>query len=83
MDLFASKLSKHVHKDQKAGDVSAHPWEEIRGIDTSFGYNHIEDLSRYLSSEDLVHMLDNIVSEGGNRYINIVPAADGIVPVTI
>ncbi len=71
----------NVLGDQKAGDMSAHPWEEIRGIGTSFGYNRIEDLSNYLSSKDLVHMLIKIVSEGGNLCLNIGPTADGIIPV--
>lgn len=71
----------NVHGDQKANDMSAHPWEEIRGIGTSFGYNRIEDLSHYLSSEALVHMLIKIVSEGGNLCLNIGPTADGLIPV--
>jgi len=70
-----------VHGDQKAGDMSAHPWEEIRGIGTSFGYNRIEDLNHYMSSEALVHLLIKIVSEGGNLCLNIGPTADGLIPV--
>lgn len=61
--------------------MSAHPWEEIRGIGTSFGYNRIEDLSHYMSSEALVHMLIKIVSDGGNLCLNIGPTADGLIPV--
>jgi alpha-L-fucosidase len=68
-------------EDGKAGNSSAHPWEEIRGIGTSFGYNRIEDLSNYLSSEELVHMLIKVVSEGGNLCLNIGPTADGLIPV--
>jgi alpha-L-fucosidase len=71
----------NVGGEEKAGDMSAHPWEEIRGIGTSFGYNRIEDLSHYLSSEELVHMLVKIVSEGGNLCLNIGPTADGLIPV--
>lgn len=70
-----------IHGDQKAGDMSAHPWEEIRGMGTSFGYNRIEDVSHYLSSKDLIHLLIRTVSEGGNLCLNIGPTADGRIPV--
>ncbi len=71
----------NVNGDEKATDMSAHTWEEIRGIGTSFGYNRIEDLSHYMSSEALVHMLIKIVSDGGNLCLNIGPTADGLIPV--
>jgi len=66
---------------QKAEDMSAHPWEEIRGIGTSFGYNRVEDLSNYMSSEELIHMLVRVVSDGGNLCLNIGPTAEGLIPV--
>jgi len=71
----------NVNGDEKAGDMSSHPWEEIRGIGTSFGYNQIEDLKNYMSSQDLIHLLVKIVSEGGNLCLNIGPTADGLIPV--
>lgn len=66
---------------QKAENMSAHPWEEIRGIGTSFGYNRVEDLSNYLSSEELIHLLIKVVADGGNLCLNIGPTADGLIPV--
>lgn len=71
----------NVNGDEKAGDMSNHPWEEIRGIGTSFGYNQIEDLKNYMTSQDLIHLLVKIVSEGGNLCLNIGPTAEGIIPV--
>lgn len=59
----------------------AHPWEEIRGIGTSFGYNHVENLNNYMSSQELVHLLVNIVAHGGNLCLNVGPTADGRLPV--
>jgi len=58
-----------------------HPWEECRGIGSSFGYNRNENLSNYLTSEQLVHLLIEKVSAGGNLLLNIGPTADGRIPV--
>jgi alpha-L-fucosidase len=59
----------------------AHPWEECRGIGHSFGYNRNENLADYSSSEELVHLLIEKVSAGGNLLLNIGPTADGLIPV--
>lgn len=56
-------------------------WEECRGIGTSFGYNQIEDLSNYMSSEALVHLLIEKVAGGGNLLLDVGPTADGRIPV--
>ena len=57
-----------------------HPWEECRGIGTSFGYNRIETPVHYLTSEALVHMLIDKVSSGGNLLLNVGPTSGGIIP---
>ena len=67
--------------DTKASELVAYPWEEIRGIGTSFGYNRVENINNYLSSGELVHLLINIVSNGGNLCLNIGPKSDGTIPV--
>jgi len=67
--------------DTKASELAAHPWEEIRGIGTSFGYNRVENLNNYLSSGELVHLLITIVANGGNLCLNIGPKPDGTIPV--
>jgi alpha-L-fucosidase len=56
-------------------------WEECRGIGASFGYNKNENLEDYSSSEQLIHILINKVSRGGNLLLNIGPTADGRIPV--
>jgi len=57
-----------------------HPWEECRGIGTSFGYNRMETADHYSSAEELVHMLIKIVANGGNLLLNVGPTADGFIP---
>ena len=56
-------------------------WEESQGIGHSYGYNRNEKLEDYKSSHDLILMLADIVSRGGNLLLDIGPTADGRIPV--
>ncbi len=56
-------------------------WEENQGIGHSYGYNRNEQLTDYKSSRDLILMLVDIVSRGGNLLLDIGPTADGRIPV--
>lgn len=58
-----------------------HPWEECRGIGTSFGFNRTEGLSEYSTAEELIKLLVSTVSAGGNLLLDIGPDADGTIPV--
>ncbi len=56
-------------------------WEENRGIGASFGYNRNETIDEYNSSEDLIRLLIETVSKGGNLLLDIGPTGDGRIPV--
>jgi alpha-L-fucosidase len=62
-------------------ETNIRPWEECRGIGTSFGYNRNENLDSYSTSKELIKILVTTVSAGGNLLLDIGPAADGTIPV--
>jgi len=70
-----------VHNDAISDEAARHKWEECRGIGGSFGFNRMENLDDYSTSEDLIHLLVNVVSRGGNLLLNVGPTADGRIPV--
>ena len=56
-------------------------WEESQGIGHSYGYNRNEQLTDYKSERELILMLVDIVSRGGNLLLDIGPTDDGRIPV--
>lgn len=81
------KGSRHKHggyyttEYETEGVEGNHPWEEIRGMGLSFGYNRAENIEDYNSPKTLVLMLCDLVSMGGNLCLNVGPSADGRIPV--
>lgn len=61
-------------------DSSADKWESNRGIDPySFGYNRQTPDSAYMSIQDIIYSLVDIVSKNGNFLLDIGPEADGTI----
>ena len=58
-----------------------HPWEESRGMGFSYGHNRAERIEHYRTGPELVILLADLVSRGGNFLLDIGPAADGTIPV--
>jgi alpha-L-fucosidase len=71
------KTSEYQHMLDNEGQG---PWENCRGIGYSFGYNQIETQQHYMSINQALHHLCDIVSRGGNLLLNIGPTAEGEIP---
>jgi alpha-L-fucosidase len=56
------------------------PWELCRGIGASFCHNRAERAEHHLTAFDIVALLTEVVSKGGNLLLNVGPDATGAIP---
>lgn len=61
-------------------DIPSYKWEFCRGLGYSFGYNQVESEEHTLTVEQLISVLSDVVSKGGNLLLNVGPKADGTIP---
>lgn len=53
--------------------VQRTPWECVRGIDRSFGYNRESGEEHRISERDLLWSLTDVAAKGGNLLLNVGP----------
>jgi alpha-L-fucosidase len=54
-------------------EVQRTPWECVRGMDESFGYNAFSGPEDFIAHDDLLWLLTDIVAKGGNLLLNVGP----------
>ncbi len=60
---------------------ATHAWEESRGMGYSYGYNRAETIDDYKTDREMILVLIDLVSRGGNLLLDIGPTGDGRIPV--
>jgi alpha-L-fucosidase len=62
-------------------DIQRRPWECVRGMDQSFGYNAASRPEDFLTREDLLWSFADMVSKNGNLLLNVGPrGVDASIP---
>ncbi|HET8931575.1 MAG TPA: alpha-L-fucosidase [Acidimicrobiales bacterium] len=64
----------------KFPDISRTPWECVRGMDRSFGFNRASVESDFLDRNELLRLVVDVASKGGSVLLNIGPRGDGAIP---
>ncbi len=54
-------------------DIQREPWETVRGMDRSFGYNANSRPEHFATHDDLLWMLTDVAAKGGNLLLNVGP----------
>lgn len=61
-------------------DVPPWPWECVRGMDHSFGFNRASRPEHFVTRQELLGSLVDIVAKGGNLLLNVGPTGDAALP---
>jgi len=62
-------------------NISWEKWETCDSLDpTSWGYNRRARTGDYMTANELVDYLADVVSKNGNLLINVGPTAEGVIP---
>ncbi len=62
-------------------DAPQHPWECVRGMDRSFGYNACSRPQDFIAHDELLWLFTDIVAKGGNLLLNVGPRGiDAAIP---
>ncbi|MBD3181824.1 alpha-L-fucosidase [Candidatus Poribacteria bacterium] len=81
IDITAQKKFHHDFATQEymvLEDISEKKWESTRGMGRSFAYNKMDN--EYISVDEIVDTLVDIVSKNGNFLLNIGPKPHGMIP---
>jgi alpha-L-fucosidase len=57
-------------------EIQTTPWECVRGMDHSFGHNRASCPEDFITQEDLLWSLADIVAKGGNLLLNVGPRGE-------
>ncbi|MGI5153123.1 alpha-L-fucosidase [Plantactinospora sp. CA-294935] len=61
-------------------EIDPAPWETVRALGLSFGWNRQETAEHLLSATEVVRLLADVVSKNGNLLLGITPDDRGVVP---
>lgn len=61
-------------------EIDPAPWEMVRALGLSFGWNRQETADQLLSATEVVRLLADVVSKNGNLLLGITPDDHGVVP---
>jgi alpha-L-fucosidase/DNA-binding FadR family transcriptional regulator len=60
--------------------IADRPWESVRPLGMSFGWNRQESTTETLTGRELVHLLLDVVSKNGNLLLGVSPDDHGQIP---